>query len=87
MEPIHFDPSRFRCSRCETPTRCNDLIASDGPDREFCSDCLHVEALREIYQTDHRSNLLKNDQFTDLDHRRESPTPDPDPMADSEFSW
>lgn len=79
MPPIHPDASRFLCSRCYTPTRCNDLIASDGPDRDFCADCLHIETIREIYAT--------HDPITDHNRRGKGPALNLHIVEDSEFEW
>jgi hypothetical protein len=79
MLTIHPDASRFLCSQCKTPTRCNDLIASDGPGRDFCAGCLHVESIREIYQT--------RDHFTNHHHRGEGPSQNPYDLEGPDIEW
>ncbi len=72
-------PHLFPCSRCGKPTRCNDLIGSNGNGRDFCAACLHAETIQQLDKT--------HDYFTDNDLRGERTSPDSDLVADSNDCW
>lgn len=77
-KPFREGEPLFPCSRCGTPTRCNDLIGSDGTDRDVCADCLHTETLRELDRS--------HDISTDHHFRGEGPTPHPRTLEDTGFA-